>query len=30
MPTSAFDRFYRYAELTAILGAFATGHPNLG
>ncbi len=29
MPSIAFDRFHRYAELTAILGAFATEHPEL-
>jgi len=29
MPAIAFDRFYRYAELTAILRAFATDHPDL-
>jgi murein tripeptide amidase MpaA len=29
MPTIAFDRFYRYAELTAILRAFAAEHPQL-
>ena len=29
MPTLAFDRFYRYAELTAILQAFAAEHPKL-
>src|SRR5512143_1732051 len=29
MPTIAFDRFHRYAELTAILNAFAAEHPEL-
>ena len=29
MPAIAFDRFYRYAELTAILQAFAAEHPRL-
>jgi murein tripeptide amidase MpaA len=29
MPAIAFDRFYRYAELTAILQGFATEHPGL-
>jgi murein tripeptide amidase MpaA len=29
MPTVAFDRFYRYAELTAILQAFAAEYPGL-
>ena len=29
MPAIAFDRFYRYADLTAILRAFATEHPGL-
>ena len=29
MPAIAFDRFYRYAELTAILKAMATEHPHL-
>ena len=29
MPAIAFDRFYRYAELTAILQAFAVEHPRL-
>ena len=29
MPTIAFDRFYRYAELTTILQAFAHDHPEL-
>jgi len=29
MPTLAFDRFYRYADLTAILEGFAAEHPQL-
>jgi murein tripeptide amidase MpaA len=29
MPDVRFDRFYRYAELTAILKAFAAEHPSL-
>ena len=29
MPAVAFDRFYRYAELTAILDAFAAEYPQL-
>ncbi len=29
MPAIAFDRFYRYADLTAILQAFAAEHPGL-
>ena len=29
MPTIAFDRFYRYAELTDLLHAFAREHPQL-
>ena len=29
MPAIAFDRFYRYADLTAILQAFAAEHPEL-
>src|SRR6266496_4382789 len=29
MPAIAFDRFYRYADLTAILKAFAEEHPQL-
>lgn len=29
MPTMAFDRYYRYAELTGILEAFAQESPNL-
>ena len=29
MPAIAFDRFYRYAELTAILQAFAAENPGL-
>ena len=29
MPAIAFDRFCRYAELTAILQAFAAEHPRL-
>src|SRR5438552_11874934 len=29
MPAVAFDRFYRYAELTAIVNAFAAEHPGL-
>ena len=29
MPAIAFDRFYRYAELTAILQGFAAEHPGL-
>jgi len=29
MPAIAFDRFYRYAELTDLLHAFARGHPGL-
>jgi len=29
MPTPAFDRFYRYAELTALLHQFASEHPAL-
>ena len=29
MPAIAFDRFYRYAELTAIVQAFAAEHPDL-
>ena len=28
MPAIAFDRFYRYAELTALLHAFAREHPD--
>jgi murein tripeptide amidase MpaA len=29
MPAVAFDRFYRYAELTDLLHAFVRDHPNL-
>ena len=29
MPTVAFDRFYRYAELTALLHAVVREHPGL-
>ena len=29
MPAIAFDRFYRYAELTEVLHAFAREHPQL-
>ena len=29
MPAIAFDRFYRYADLTAILNAFAAENANL-
>lgn len=29
MPVLAFDRFYRYADLTAILDAFVAEYPNL-
>src|SRR5580765_6278793 len=29
MPEVRFDRFYRYAELTTILEAFAAEHPGL-
>jgi murein tripeptide amidase MpaA len=29
MPTLAFDRFYRYADLTAIVHQLAVEHPNL-
>jgi murein tripeptide amidase MpaA len=29
MPSIAFDRFYRYAELTAVLQAFAAEYPSL-
>ena len=29
MPAIAFDRFYRYADLTEILAAFAREHPDL-
>ena len=29
MPSIAFDRFYRYADLTALLRAFAQEHPEL-
>ena len=29
MPAIAFDRFYRYADLTAILQAIAAEHPDL-
>jgi len=29
MPAIAFDRFYRYADLTAILRAFTVEHPHL-
>ena len=29
MPTIAFDRFYRYADLTDLLHAFAREHPDL-
>src|SRR5258705_4959537 len=29
MPPIAFDRFYRYADLTALLEAFAQEHPEL-
>jgi murein tripeptide amidase MpaA len=29
MPSIAFDRFYRYADLTALLQAFAQEHPQL-
>ena len=29
MPAIAFDRFYRYAELTALVHAFAADYPQL-
>ena len=29
MPAIAFDRFYRYAELTELLKAFAQEYPHL-
>ena len=29
MPAIAFDRFYRYADLTSIVHALAAEHPNL-
>jgi hypothetical protein len=29
MPQLSFDRFYRYADLTAILHQFAADHPQL-
>ena len=29
MPAIAFDRFYRYAELTTILHALTAEHPDL-
>ena len=29
MPAIAFDRFYRYADLTALLNAFVTENPKL-